>query len=265
MGLELSPQSLQRERDDAVIRPGEDRESGITLTELLVTMMIMSFIVIATAALVIGTQRTSQQNVNRLDQIQEARNGTERMSQTLRTAVMPSQLLGACLGCTDDAFVQGRKFEVQFYGNFENSGNLVGPSRITYVVSDPDADGIGELIQSIQIPDSPNPTATGYQYCDPPAPACSSRVRTSVVARDVVIDSGTPLIRYFDAVGDEMHPGSGSLTGNQLSKVLSVELFLRVQGQQGDAQAKETSFVQRIMLPNAQAVIRQGKEEEDPP
>jgi len=60
-----------------------------------------------------------------------------------------------------------------------------------------------------------------------------------------------------------MHPGSGSLDGDQLSRVLSVEIHLRVQGQQGaNTQAKETSYIQRIMLPNAQAVIRQSQEED---
>ena len=244
------------------------RDAGITLAELLVTMMIMSFIVMATAALVIGTQNASQQNVNRLDQIQEARNGTERMSQTLRTAVMPSQLLGGCLGCVGDAFVQGKRFEVQFYGNFENPNNSIGPSRITYTVADPDADGVGELVQTIQKPDSPYPTATGYQYCNPdpaanPSAECLSNVRRSIVARDVLVDPSKPLLRYFDQHGNEMHPGSGSLDGDQLSRVLSVEIHLRVQGQQGaNTQAKETSYIQRIMLPNAQAVIRQSQEED---
>lgn len=241
-------------------------DAGITLAELLVTMMIMSFIVLTTAALVIGTQNASQQNVNRLDQVQEARNGTERMSQTLRTAVMPSQLLGTCLGCNEDAFVQGRKFEVQFYGNFNNPNNTIGPSRITYVVEDPDGDGVGELTQTIQIPDSPHPTNTGYQYCNPASgsPSCLARVKKTVVARDVLRDPAVPLIRYFNELGEELDPGNGSLTGNQLSRVLSVELHLRVQGQQGGSQqAKETSFIQRIMLPNAQAVIRQGQDEEN--
>ena len=249
-----------------MIAPGEQRDAGITLTELLVTMMIMSFIVLATVALVIGTQNTSQQTINRFEQIQEARNGTERMSQTLRTAVMPSQLLGGCLGCVGDAFVQGRKFDVQFYGNFENPGNTIGPKRITYSVSDPDADGVGELIQSIQRPDSPHPTATGYHYCDPASgsPTCLDRVQRSVVARDVLVDSSQPLLRYFDRQGNEMYPGNGSLTSNQLAEVLSVEIHLRVQGQQGATQAAETSYIQRIMLPNAQAVIRQGEEEENP-
>lgn len=243
----------------------ESRDAGITLTELLVTMMIMSFIVIATAALVIGTQNTSQQNINRLDQIQEARNGTERMSQTLRTAVVPSQLLGGCLGCVDDAFIQGRKFDVQFYGNFENPNNTIGPKRITYFVSDADADGYGELIQTIQRPDSSHYTATGYQYCDPAsgAPSCLANVERSVVARDVLVDPDLPLLRYFDRDGNEMFPGNGSLTAHELSQVLSIEIHLRVQGQQGGhTQAKPTTFIQRIMLPNAQSVIRQGQEDD---
>jgi len=243
-----------------------DREAGITLAELLVTMMILSFIVVTTAAIVIGTQRTSQQTVNRLEQVQEARTGTERMSQTLRTAVMPSQLIGACAGCTEDAFVQGRRFEVQFYANIDNPGNSVGPSRVTYSVSDPDGDGVGDLVQTVQVPDSPVPTNLGYQYCNPAlgSPTCLARVRTQVVARDVLVDPARPIFRYFNELGEELDPGNGSLTAAQLGRVLSVELLVRVQGQQGeDTRAGETTFVQRIMLPNAQAVIRQGRSEEE--
>ncbi len=238
------------------------REAGITLVELLITMMIMSFIVTATVALVIGTQETSQQNSNRLDQIQEARSGSERMSETLRTAVMPSQLLANCAGCTEDAFVQGRRFEVQFYGNIDNPGNSVGPSRVTYVLEDDDADGVGNLVQTIQVPDSSTPSTSGYQYCSSTAQSCQQRIRTSTVARDVLVEPSKPLFRYFGPAGEEYNPGNGSLAANQLSRVIAVEIYVRVQGQgQGSSQARETSYIQRIMLPNTQAVIRQGEDE----
>lgn len=246
-------------------RTGE-REAGISLVELLVTMMILSFVVITTAALVIGTQRTSQQTVNRLDQIESARFGVERMSHTLRTAVMPSQLLTSCAGCTEDAFVQGRKFEVQFYGNIDNPRNTVGPSRVTYTITSTGT-GVGDLVQSIQVPDSPTPTSSGYQYCDPrpaasPSAQCLSRVRSAVVARDVLVDPAVPLFRYFNELGNELNPGNGSLSAGELGRVLSVELYIRVQQQNVGAQAGVTSYIQRVMLPNAQAVIRQGEEED---
>ena len=79
----------------------------------------------------------------------------------------------------------------------------------------------------------------------------------------MLVDPATPMFRYFGPSGEEFTPGAGSLTANQLGRVIAVEIFIRVQGQnQGRAQAGETSYIQRIMLPNTQAVIRQGEDEE---
>jgi len=238
---------------------GRPVDEGLSLVELAVTMMIMGIVVAATATLVIGAQRTNSQTIARLDQVESARTAVERMSRTLRASVMPSQLLVSCAGCTEDAFIQGGDFGVQFYSNINNPGNTVGPSRVTYEVI-ATAPGVANLVQTIQIPNSR--ISTGYQYCNPAVdttPLCLSQVKKITVARNLLTATGFPMITYYDQSGDQLVPTGGVLTAAQLGSVLSVELRVTVQ-QQVSYRAQPTTYIQRIMLPNAQAVIRQGEE-----
>jgi len=241
---------------------GRRVDEGLSLVELAVTMMIMGIVVATTAALVIGAQRTNSQTIARLDQVESARTAVERMSRTLRASVMPSQLLVSCTGCTEDAFIQGGDFGVQFYSNINNPGNTVGPSRVSYEVI-ATAPGVGNLVQTIQIPRSSTPDrAAGYQYCNPAVdttPDCLSQVKRITVARNLLTTTGFPMITYYDQSGIQLLTTTGVLNSDQLPSVLSIELRVTVQ-QQISYRAQPTTYIQRIMLPNAQAVIRQGEE-----
>lgn len=243
-------------------QPGDD--AGISLTELVVTMLVLSIVVIATTSLTIGFSRTNAENMSRQEQIDTARSAVESMSRTIRAAIKPSQLTGCGAGCTEDAFLVGSATAVRFYANVDNSGNSVGPSRVAYELSTTGATA-GQLIESIQVPDSPTPTVSGYQYCNATAPsaseACKARLKTRPVAFGVQAGDAAPIFKYYDASGTRMTPPtSGSLTNSELARVLSVEMVVTVQAQNA-TRAVPTTYIQRIMLPNAQAVIRQGEEE----
>lgn len=226
-------------------------DAGITLTELLVTMFVMGVVVAGTTTLVVGVTRTNAQNVTRTDQVDAARTAVERMTKTLRTSVMQSQL--GCIGCAEDAFILGENLRVQFYANIDNPGNTVGPSKVTYEVV-PTGTGLGELRETVQIPDSPVPTPSGYRYTN------AANVVRRVVVRDVRTDTGRALFSYYDRTGASLVPAGGALTSGQLKNVLAIELQLTVQTQ-AVTQARPTTYVQRLMLPNAEAVIRSGEEE----
>lgn len=235
----------------------------MSLTELAVTMMITGMVVATTVTLVIGTQRTNAQTIARLDQIETARTAVERMSRTLRTAVMQSQLLLNCAGCTEDAFIRGEDYAVQFYANIDNPGNTVGPSRVTYILTT-SGPATGELVETVQTPDSAVATpGSGYAYCNPdpaasPTAACLSRVTQRVIARGV-ITGPAPVFTYYAPDGNPLPMTGGILTADRLPEVLAVELRLTVQ-QPGTTQALPTTYIQRIMLPNARAVIPQDEE-----
>lgn len=232
----------------------------MSLPELLISMMLLGVVLVAVTSLSIGFMRTNQQSINRQDQIDTARTATERMSKTLRTAVMPSQLSSACVGtCAVEAFVKGEDYAVQFYANLNNAGNAIGPSRVTYTVVT-GADGVRSLLEKVQRPDS-NIPAGGYTYCDAEAVGasadCRSRLTTRTLAKGLVQD--TPLFTYYQGSSTTaMSPAAsgGSLTAANLAKVLAIELHVTVQ-QQGSVETRPTTYIQRITLPNAQAVLRQ--------
>lgn len=244
------------------LRAARREDRGISLVELAVSMMVMSIIVITTVSLTIAFQRTNAQNVSRQEQIDTARSAVEAMSRTVRAAIKPAQIATSCPSCTEDAFLVGGHTRVQFYANIDNPGNTVGPSRVTYelLTTGPDA---GDVVQKIQVPDSATPSATGYSYCNAEAvgasAACKARLSVRPVAFDVLADGTRPIFKYYDSAGNRLDPGSTGLTASQLSKVLAIELVVTVQADNA-TQAAPTTYIQRITLPNAQAVIRTTEE-----
>jgi type II secretory pathway pseudopilin PulG len=235
------------------------RDTGTTIVELAVVMLILSVIVAATVTLSIGFSRANAENVNRQDQIDMARSAVERMSKTIRTAVKPSQL--TCSGCTEDAFVRGDDFAVQFYANLDNPDNLVGPSRITYTIADSGPEA-GILVEKVQRPDSNTPSPN-YTYCNaesPSAPSgCKERLAVRHLATGVQLDTGRPVFQYFDDSGKLLDPPAGGLSVANLQKVLSIELTVTVQSTE-PTKPNPTTYIQRVMLPNSDAILRPPKE-----
>lgn len=249
----------------AALRRRARGEAGTTLTELNITMIVMAVIVVATTSLIIGFHTSNAENMSRQEQIDSARYSVELMSRSIRAAVKPAQISAACsvTTCPEDAFMLGDDFHVQFYANLDNAGGSVGPSQVEYVVVD------GRLTETIQIPDSPTPTASGFQYCDHEAPgasaACKARVSTRLLAEGVQTDDATPLFRFWDRSGVQLDPDAygGVLTGAEMQTVVAVELVINVQAPNA-TRAEPTEYIQRVMLPNVQAIIRQEEEAETP-
>lgn len=236
-------------------RSGRD-DRGTTLVELMVTMIVTALVAAMTAALVIGVQRTNQENVSRQDQVDAARVAVTSMSKTLRAAVTPSQVATSCTGCAAGAFSQGSTAKVQFFSNLDNPGNSVGPSRVTYELFTTGARA-GELVETIQRPSSPTPGSGGYTYCTSGS-TCAATIKTRVLARGV--QATTPVFAYYDADARSLAvPRNGTLSADQLKTVLSVELRVSVQGT-GSYTAEPTTYIQRVLLPNAQSLIKTGTE-----
>jgi len=240
---------------------GASGERGTTLVELMVTMAIFTVVIVAITQLSINFQRASAMTANRQEQVDIGRTSVETMTSVLRTSVMPSQLSNSCsiTVCTQDAFVAAQPYSVQFYANYRNPGNTIGPSRVTYTVSPAEAGG-ATITQKIQRPDSPAPGASGYLYCAAEAigasAPCKARLTTVVLAHDIVTTTGTPTFTYYDNYGVQLVVGtSGSLTTDQLKRIAAIELTVTSHVTQG-VQAQPTTYIQRVTLPNAQAVIR---------
>ncbi|GIG24242.1 type II secretion system protein [Cellulomonas denverensis] len=248
----------------AALRRLRSEDRGTSLTEMLIVMLILGIVIAAAASLSIMLTRANGQNVARQDQIDAARVAVERMSKTTRTAVKPSQLITSCNATCDqvEAFMQGGDLSMKFYGNLDNAKNAVGPSQITYTIASSGAKA-GVLVEKVQIPDSPNPTSNGYQYCNAEATGASAECKSRLRTRDVVsgVQTSSAVFTFYGPGGTRLNPGAGGvLSAADLNKVLSVEITLTVQSD-SPTRPDPTTYIQRITLPNAQAVIPQGEDD----
>ena len=248
-------------------------DRGTTIVELTAVMLIMGIVLAATATLAIGFTRTNAENFSRQTQLDDARSATERISQTLRTAVKPSQLITVCFdACSQvDAFMQGNDLSVAFYANIDNPGNSKGPSRITYTVAT-SGDQKGVLWETQQTPEDAYPATpeivdagtNGYIYCNATdihaTEECKSHYSTRRLTAGVITDA--PVFTYYDRYGTELPTGAAGLSTEYLDKVLAVQIQVTVQSTTV-TKAKPTTYIQRITLPNAQAVMRQDEEDNE--
>jgi prepilin-type N-terminal cleavage/methylation domain-containing protein len=237
------------------------QDAGFSLTEVLVTMMIFTIIMAAATTLIIGFTKSNGENIARQTQIETGRQASEAMTRKLRTAVMPSQL--GCTTCVGwDAFVVGQDFAMQFYANIDNPNNSIGPSRVTYSVATTGPQA-GHLIEKVQVPESNVPGPSGYVYCAAEAPGasatCRSKLRKKLLAKGVQTTPGAALFSYYKAGNALMTPGAGaSLASADLSKVLAVQINVAVR-QESSLAIRPTRYIQRVTLPNAQAVLRNNE------
>jgi len=240
----------------ARVRAAARGDRGTSLAELLVVMLVVGVVVAATATLTVGFQRTNAQTLVRQDQVDAARTAVERLSKTVRTAVRPTQLADGCSGCAEDAFIAGTGFGLQFYANLDNEDNAVGPSRVTYALVTVAGEG-QTLVEKVQRPDSATPPGSGYVYCPAEAAGASTECRDRLAVRTVargLVTSGASLFRYFDAAGDELLPPASGLRASDLTKIVAIELCLEVR-LDGATRVDSTTYIQRVTLPNALAVI----------
>ncbi|MCZ2824683.1 MULTISPECIES: PulJ/GspJ family protein [unclassified Modestobacter] len=232
-------------------------EEGVTLVELMVSIFVASLVMAATVTLIAGVGRTSARNEARLDQVNTARNSVEVMARSLRSAVRQSQLLSSCAGCTaEPAVVSASGYSVVLYSNLDNTGNNAGPRKVSYAVATSGTTA-GQLTEVVQRPDSATPGAGGYQFCTTADSACAARRSTRLLASGVRTDGTVPLFSYLDAAGAAL--AGSTLSSTQREAIVAVELSLRVVGTSPSARG-DTTFIQRVLLPNAQALFVQQQE-----
>ncbi len=213
-------------------------DAGFTLTEMLVGIVMLGLIMTALTSLMIVTQRVSGKNGSYLADTDQGRNAIEGVSKTLRTAVLPSQLLDYSLG--DAAFIQGTDTSMQFYADL-NLPQVYGPSKVSYSIVAA-SDGTGNLIETIQPPDQPV-NAHNYSWCTP-GPGCTS-ARTRTLAMGLKWPSPT-VFTYYDTTGTAI---ATPLTAGGMANVRTVDIAFTVKTTSGFNQLP-TTYLQRVSLPN---------------
>ena len=218
-------------------------DDGITLAELLVTMMVLTVVMAGLATLFIGSLRTATGTQARLDETTDARIAVSAMGRTLRTAILPSQLYDSSSTATA-AFIQAEPRAISFYANVDNVNNAVGPTRVRYWV-----DAAGVMYESKQVPNARAAGSTRFEYCTP-GPGCST-VRTKPIARGIA-GGATPIFRYYDQLGAEL-TGS-TLSATQMERVDAIDIVLTVQ--RPKVAGNGSTYTMRVALPNHDAVVQ---------
>ena len=223
-------------------------DQGFTLSEVLVVMVVLGFVLAIVQGATIAAQRTTSDIASRVDAAQNGRQAIDTMSRNLRTAVLPEQLTdGDCTSCSTTAFVKGTPTSVQFFANNNNDQTRLGPSKVSYTLN-----AKNELIETIQKPNPHAATNYNYVYCNP-GPSCA--VQSRVIARNVKLTGAQRLFTYFDRTGTAMT--SNLLSVAQLSAVDSIDLLLpvaRTDLRQQQSAPKIVTLTQRVALPNADTV-----------
>ncbi|MBU4216079.1 MAG: hypothetical protein KJ792_15690 [Actinobacteria bacterium] len=230
-------------------------DSGTSLVELLVTMIVAAVVLAATVAMSSGLQRTAAQVVVRQDQTDVGRQAADRISAMLRSAAAPSQLSKSCTtgcGAVPAAFLSASGTSMSFISNFGNPDGTNGPIKVSYSVPATGASA-GHIVETVQ-----KASLSGtfnYSFCDTASATCRS---TTVTTRDLTpastVATAPAVFGYVDSTGNQLQAGGGSLTATELPGVMVVDLRLSVQGAAA-TRAKPTTFIGRVDLPNQQTVL----------
>jgi prepilin-type N-terminal cleavage/methylation domain-containing protein len=232
---------------DPTLRPDARKDQGITLIEVMVAISILSLLmVMLTATIVHGMQLSRGMGV-RLDNINQGQLGMNAATKNLRTAVLPAQLVDqVCADCGDTAIISATPTTITFYANLNNTGQ--GPSRTTYYIEKDPVNSYGNLIQTTQAPQTL--TDGRYSYCVVGSAGCV--VNKRAVARGLawpIVPTTTPTFRYYDFNGKPID--ANPLTTEDLVKVNSIDVTIKIQTNTFQDAAPSNTIVQRVELPNA--------------
>jgi prepilin-type N-terminal cleavage/methylation domain-containing protein len=237
-------------------------DAGLTLVEMIVSMVVMAILLAAVATIFVATTKAVNANRHRMAQGNDARVAIESTARTLRQAVLPSQDVagGTCVavgggGTCLSAFIKGTPTSLQLYSNVDNplvhatSGtNNSGPRKVTYSI-----DSSKNLVQVIQQPDAHQWDNYNWTYS-----ICSTvpaNCRTSVIATNVTQVNGQPLFTYYQ---DGVALTGSSFDADALKKVNSIDIVLSVQQPGGPSGSAPTTYIQRVALQNVDTYISQA-------
>ncbi len=214
-------------------------------------MSILGLIISVVIGILIATQRSVASTSLRLDDIDQARLGIDKVTRTVRTAVEPAQLQTNCTSCTgpastSTAFTSATTSSVQL---FSNTGSPAGPSLVTFTASYDSTKNIAVLTETEQAPDAGSAPNFTYTQCTLGATGCL--IKQYSVARGLQWPLTDPLFVFYDNSGAEMTPPTGgSLPAQQLIAIDSVGIKLTVQTP-SSYKTGPTTVYDRVALPNS--------------
>lgn len=206
-----------------VIRNAHD-DSGTSLAELSVTMLLLSVIMAVSYQSVASLSEAVAGTDRRVENLGEARHLMKVTSRDLRTATR--------LQAGTSAFVTADAKDVVFYANLNNPTS--GPRRVRIYV-----DTQTRLIEEVTPPDASS-VAPNYTYLVGP-------VTTRLVGKYVANAPSQPIFTYYDVNGTELT--SVPLNAADLLAVRQVKIALSIR-RSTVLNVGLTTLENRVRLPN---------------
>lgn len=217
----------------------------MTLAELIVSIGLFVVVGALVTATTVFTLRAMTVSQVRVEQSSQGELAVAAASKVLRTAVLPEQLdAQTCTDCEETAITAATGTRVKFYANLNNTGG--GPSLVTLrVEQDPRNSRVSRLVQDTQAPTTLSDGS--YTFCTPGTTGCV--VNTRIIGRSLLYPM-VDVFTYYDYDGVSL--GSGTLTGDTLRKISSVDVVVTVQTRPGDPKHPARTALTRVRLPNVE-------------
>ncbi|GHG52257.1 hypothetical protein GCM10011331_16770 [Flavimobilis marinus] len=213
------------------------RDAGMTLPEVLVTMFLMSLIGVLIVSLFTGVTRTLTRDRAANDSTNAASVAMDQLTRTVHG------LSDITLGTGTSVGIDVANYSsLTFYSYVDTEATAVRPLKVAYEVN-----AAKELTESrwLAVP-------AGKERWTFPAKATSTRV----IARDVVASSAAPLFAYLDGEGKRLAPAAGLSLANR-DLVRAVEVVLRVEADDS-GRAATVELQNTIGIPNRVATLGAG-------
>lgn len=208
------------------------RQSGMTMVELSVTILILGLITAAAGMMFIGSQKVTASTSNRVENLIEAQSLIAAATRDVRTAISVQGGQGA-------AFSIAKPYEVQFSANLDTSATQTAPSRIRIYLDSSDPQRL-QMVETIQEPNSPT--------ADPPVYGAKQPRLRFIGGYIVNLEQGDPIFSYLDVNGYPV-TFSDPPTNAELGKIAIVRVKLIVQKKSGNGEGP-TVVENRVRLPN---------------
>jgi prepilin-type N-terminal cleavage/methylation domain-containing protein len=221
----------RRGRDD-------DDDGGFTLIEVLVATFLFTILTVLIGTVMVLAMRTSNGLEGRLNNATQGQIGIAGTSKMLRAATPPTSLSIVCTGtCSKAAVIEATPTKLSFFANPNSSGDA--PSQVTL-----EANSSGTFVQTMR--KLQGTAAAGYSPC---TTACVTATR--VLSRGLTLPLPA-VFTYYGFDGTVLNPAAGgALTADQLVKLTSVDVMLKVQTAANQTRNHPNVSVVRVRLPNA--------------
>lgn len=214
---------------------GSDRESGFTLVELLVAIVVLAILLTIVGSLFLTSVRTVSASEATGQATGTASNAINELSRVIRSGT-PNAVVGQLL--PDPPFVAATTESLTMY-SYVDSYTGPGSTQVRPLLVQFSLDGARRLVEKRWVPSTSDP---GYFVFPTPvsnptttpvysAPTRSALTIAGPIAATPSSPAGSaPLFSYLDADGNTLTPSATGLTSTQLGEVARVLVTIRVAG-----------------------------------